>query len=80
MSQGTTGPDEVRQLQHSAKEAVRQAMADLGIATQPPSGPQSHEPRRSVDALGATAAGPVRKMVLVDKGDGVSTARPRTRG
>jgi hypothetical protein len=80
MSQGSTGPDEERQFQHSAKQAVMQALVDLGMPPEPPAAQPSSVPRRSADALGAGPA-PPRKMVLIDKGDGVLEWRdPETEG
>jgi hypothetical protein len=71
MSQGTTGPDQDRQFQHAARQAVQEATEALGASSDPARGQQSKSPRRSRDAFGASTEVAPRKMVLIDKGEGV---------
>jgi hypothetical protein len=70
MSTGPTDSGEIARLHNSAREAIREAMKTLKISeTVVPSGTEAYTPRRSADP-DLPPAPPVRRMVLVDRGDG----------
>ncbi len=63
-------PEQTARFHNAARDAIRDAMETLRVnRSAAPAGPEAYTPRRSTD-LTAPPAPPLRRMVLVDRGDG----------